>query len=77
MTKEDFIAGKPFTVNGLPYSHLEYNCLTDSLICFTEQRISHRTTIIQSKRDLAFTALLPVFGVVQCVTIDLECCDAN
>jgi len=74
MKEEDFIVGKPFTVNGLPYSHIEYNMQSDSLICFDELEVPHRVSVIKSKKDPTFTALLSVFGLVQCVTINLSCC---
>jgi len=75
MTKEDFIAGKPFTVSSLPYSRIEFNHLSDTLICYTELNVSHRSAVIISQKDPVFVALLPILGVVQCVTIHLSCCD--
>jgi len=75
MTKEDFIAGKPFAVCGLPYTHIEFNYLSDSINCFNELKVSQCSSVILSNKDPVFVALLPVFGVVQCVTIHLSCCE--
>lgn len=77
MTKFDFISGKPFKVNGLPYAYLEYQSSNEKLIYVDEQQVLHSVSVILSKRDSTFTALLPVFGIVQCVTINMSFCASN
>ena len=67
--------GKPFTVSGLPYSHIEFNYLSDSLSFFDELQVAHHSSAILSQKDPVFVTLLPVLGVIQCVTIDLSCCE--
>jgi len=74
MTKEQFIAGRPFAVFGLLYDFLVFNAKMDQVLCYIDGKIKDQS-FVTDERDTQFTAFIKVFGVKQPIIIQFSYCE--
>jgi len=72
---DEFLAGKPFTIKNLPYDQIKYCKSDEKLIYFINNQVIYQSGVIFSNKNTVFSVLLPLFGLIQCLTIPYSYCE--